>query len=103
MLIVLKGVIIHMTKRRGRLRFVVRALVDFVGILAPMPKYDVDVPKSGKRILVFNWRDHKHTYAGGAEVYIEELSKRWVKEGNHVTLFCGSDGRGAPRHQAAEP
>ncbi len=99
MLIVLKGVIIHMTKRRGRLRFVVRALVDFVGIMAPMPKYDVDIPKSGKRILVFNWRDHKHTYAGGAEVYIEELSKRWVKEGNHVTLFCGSDGRGAPRHE----
>ncbi len=42
------------------------------------------------RILIFNWRDTKHKWAGGAEVYIHELSKRWVKDGNSVTIFCGN-------------
>ncbi len=45
------------------------------------------------RILAFNWRDTKHTYAGGAEVYIHELAKRWVQNGNSVTLFCGNDNQ----------
>lgn len=45
------------------------------------------------RILIFNWRDTKHIYAGGAEVYIHELAKRWVKNGNKVTLFCGNDNK----------
>lgn len=40
-----------------------------------------------------NWRDTKHSYSGGAEVYIHELAKRWVKAGHKVTLFCGNDGR----------
>lgn len=43
------------------------------------------------RILIFNWRDIKHNYAGGAEVYVHELAKRWVRQGNKVTLFCGND------------
>lgn len=43
------------------------------------------------KILIFNWRDTKHTYAGGAEVYVQELAQRWVKDGNKVTLFCGND------------
>jgi cellulose synthase/poly-beta-1,6-N-acetylglucosamine synthase-like glycosyltransferase/glycosyltransferase involved in cell wall biosynthesis len=42
-------------------------------------------------ILIFNWRDTKHKQAGGAEVYVQELGKRWAQEGNHVTLFCGND------------
>lgn len=42
-------------------------------------------------ILIFNWRDTKHVYAGGAEVYVHELAKRWVKNGHNVTLFCGND------------
>ncbi|MBP7859419.1 glycosyltransferase [Patescibacteria group bacterium] len=45
------------------------------------------------KILIFNWRDTKHVWGGGAESYIHELAKRWVKEGNGVTLFCGNDGR----------
>jgi glycosyltransferase involved in cell wall biosynthesis/O-antigen/teichoic acid export membrane protein len=48
---------------------------------------------SGLRILIFNWRDTKHVWAGGAEVYIHELSKRWVKMGHKVTIFCGNDGK----------
>ncbi len=48
---------------------------------------------NGMKILIFNWRDTKHIYAGGAEVYINELAKRWVKNGNKVTLFSGNDNR----------
>ncbi len=44
-------------------------------------------------ILIFNWRDTKHVWAGGAEVYIQEISKRWVSEGHNVTIFCGHDGK----------
>jgi len=42
-------------------------------------------------ILIFNWRDTKHVWGGGAEVYVNEIAKRWVKEGHTVTLFCGND------------
>lgn len=42
-------------------------------------------------ILILNWRDTKHSWAGGSEIYIHELAKRWVKSGNDVTLFCGQD------------
>jgi glycosyltransferase involved in cell wall biosynthesis len=44
-----------------------------------------------KRILVFNWRDTKHIWWGGAEIYVHELAKRWVRDGHEVTLFCGND------------
>lgn len=43
------------------------------------------------RILIFNWRDTKHQWAGGAEMYIQQLAKSWVRDGNIVTVFCGSD------------
>lgn len=42
-------------------------------------------------ILILNWRDIKHSWAGGSELYIHELAKRWVEKGNNVTLFCGQD------------
>ncbi len=41
------------------------------------------------RILALNWRDLAHPWAGGAEVYIHELAKRWVAWGHEVTLLCG--------------
>jgi glycosyltransferase involved in cell wall biosynthesis len=72
-------------------RFLIRAFVDLKDIFTTEP-VEKGVP-SGKRILIFNWRDTKHAFAGGAEVYIHELAKRWVQAGDSVTLFCGSDGR----------
>lgn len=49
---------------------------------------------SGKlNILIYNWRDTKHVWGGGAECYVHEIAKRWVKEGHAVTLFCGNDGK----------
>ena len=50
------------------------------------------LPSDKLRILVFNWRDTKHVWAGGAEVYLHEMAKRWVMAGHTVTLFCGNDG-----------
>ncbi len=50
-------------------------------------------PEPGRmRILVFNWRDTKSVFAGGAETYVQSLSSRWVKEGHSVTLFTSNDG-----------
>lgn len=43
------------------------------------------------RILIYNWRDIKHIWAGGGEIYIFEQAKRWVTMGHEVTLFCGED------------
>ena len=43
------------------------------------------------RILIYNWRDIKHSWAGGGEIYIFEQAKRWVKMGHEVVLFCGED------------
>lgn len=45
------------------------------------------------RILIFNWRDTKHTWAGGGELYIFEQASRWAKHGHHVSLFCSQDIR----------
>lgn len=45
------------------------------------------------KILILNWRDIKNEWAGGGEVYVFELAKRWVKIGHEVSLFCGQDIR----------
>jgi glycosyltransferase involved in cell wall biosynthesis/O-antigen/teichoic acid export membrane protein len=58
-------------------------------------------PERKLRILIFNWRDMRHRWAGGAEVYIQEIAKRWVKDGNSVTIFCGNDGH-SPRYQVID-
>lgn len=54
--------------------------------------------KKKLKILVLNWRDTKHVWAGGAEVYIHQIAKRWANEGHTVTLFCGNDGK-SPRNE----
>lgn len=51
-----------------------------------------------KRILILNWRDTRHMYAGGAEKYIQDIAEEWVKQGDSVTLFCGNDGK-SPRFE----
>lgn len=84
------------------LRFVRRGLRDLVGVFYNgLPKDIPDVLPGKKKILIFNWRDTKHVFAGGAEVYVHEIAKGWVKEGNHVTLFCGNDGH-EKRHETLD-
>jgi glycosyltransferase involved in cell wall biosynthesis len=70
------------------------AVVDFVGLFKRIPP---SAPLGGGklRILIFNWRDLRHKWAGGAEVYLHELSKRWVAAGHRVTIFSGNDGHSA--------
>lgn len=40
------------------------------------------------RILVCNWKDRAHPAAGGAEVYVDAISRCWARWGNDVTLIC---------------
>lgn len=71
---------------------VYRNIVDFFGLFRSLPVPST-LEKGKHRILIFNWRDVRHLWSGGAEVYIHELAKRWVADGNQVTLFCGNDGK----------
>jgi glycosyltransferase XagB len=58
------------------------------------PSHQFSTRNSDKlNILVLNWRDTRHKYSGGAEVYVHELAKRWISEGHRVTQFCGNDGK----------
>lgn len=81
-------------------RFIYRNIIDLFEAMIPHTS-DVQSKHVGKRILIFNWRDSKHAFAGGAEVYIHELAKRWVKKGYGVTLFCGNDGND-PRYEVID-
>jgi len=80
---------LHVLQRHGK--FVLRNFIDFLDVFYPLPK--MTTAQGGKKILIFNWRDIKHDFAGGAEVYIHELAKRWVEDGNHVTVFAGNDSK----------
>jgi glycosyltransferase involved in cell wall biosynthesis len=72
----------------------IRNFYDFMDILGEIPS--LKKSKRGKlRILIFNWRDKKHVWAGGAEVYVQEIGKQWAKDGHSVTIFCGWDGNGS--------
>ena len=83
----------------GYVRIIQNNIADFFGLFGGISK---PIPIEGKlRILIFNWRDTKHKWAGGAEVYIQELSKRWVKDGNTVTIFCGNDSL-SPRNEVID-
>ncbi|MCK5061410.1 glycosyltransferase, partial [Candidatus Parcubacteria bacterium] len=71
----------------------------FPRIIAPPHSWQDHAANSDlKKILIFNWRDTRHAYAGGAELYIQEMAKRWVKQGTKVTIFCGNDGL-SPRQE----
>lgn len=54
-----------------------------------VPKWEAN--PASLRILIFNWRDTKHVWSGGAESYVHEVAKRWVNMGHKVTVFCGND------------
>ena len=66
-------------------------LRDFAGLFTPIKGLNTKAKEGKLRILILNWRDTKHKWAGGAEVYIEEIAERLVKDGHEVTIFCGHD------------
>jgi glycosyltransferase involved in cell wall biosynthesis len=39
------------------------------------------------KIAILNWRDLKHPEAGGAEVFVHEVGRRWAEQGHDVTLY----------------
>ncbi len=68
-----------------------RNVIDILRVVERLP--DARKADFGKmNILVFNWRDTKSAYAGGAETYVQSLASRWVKDGHAVTLFTSNDG-----------
>jgi glycosyltransferase involved in cell wall biosynthesis len=85
--------VLYMNARENALKSI-RNNIQAVAGLFWNPIYASEAWKKHKlRILIFNWRDTRHIYTGGAEVYVQQLGKRWVKDGNTVTLFCGNDHR----------
>ncbi len=66
-----------------------RNITDFFDIFSD--KIRLDPNNKNLKILIFNWRDTKHVWAGGAEVYIHEIAKRLVVQGHQVTVICGND------------
>lgn len=52
---------------------------------------------AGRRILVLNWRDVRHSQAGGAEAYAHEISRRWAAAGAEVTWLTARDAGQAAR------
>ncbi len=67
-------------------------ITDFLSLFTG-PKMAVPYAEKGLNVLMLNWRDTKHSWAGGAEMYVHELAKRFVDTGNHVTVFCGNDAQ----------
>lgn len=43
---------------------------------------------SGRRVLLFNWRDIQNPQAGGAEVHVWEVFRRLVSSGWEVEVLC---------------
>lgn len=71
--------------------YIRRYLLEIIDIFMPLPQ--LSNSQDGLNILLFNWRDVRHEWAGGAERYIQEISKNWVREGHSVTLFASWDGK----------
>lgn len=75
-----------------QLKILLNNIFDFLLLFVHL-KFPKKIDSNKISILIFNWRDTKHVWAGGAEVYVHELAKRWVIMGHQVTLFCGNDGK----------
>lgn len=81
----------------NKLFVIIPNLKDLFGVF--ISDYKVLIPAHGqKRILIFNWRDTRHKWGGGAEVYLHEIAKRWASDGNRVVWFCGNDHKN-PREE----
>jgi glycosyltransferase involved in cell wall biosynthesis/O-antigen/teichoic acid export membrane protein len=57
--------------------------------------------RKGQRILIYTWRDFSHSKAGGAEVYLENVAREWVRSGREVTVFC-SKVKGKPQREECD-
>lgn len=69
-----------------------RNVIDLLTLFSPVERQTGPKKQKALRILIFNWRDTRHVWAGGAEVYLHQVAKRLVARGHYVTLYCGNDG-----------
>ncbi len=81
------------------LRYVVSNISDFLGLFKKIPNIEKQTTKT--RVLILNWYDIRHTWAGGAEFYLHNLAKTLVRKGHKVTIFCGNDGN-SPRNEVID-
>ena len=44
--------------------------------------------RQAQRILICNWRDVTHPWAGGAELYMHQIARRWARAGCEVGWLC---------------
>jgi glycosyltransferase involved in cell wall biosynthesis len=77
----------------GTVVVIEKNVTDFLDLFVLKLNGKKKLSKGKLRILIFNWRDIRHMWAGGAEVYVHELAKRWVSRGHKVTVFSGNDGK----------
>ncbi len=84
----------------GKIKIFENNIADLLGLFA-RTKSIIPIENGKLRILILNWRDNRHKWAGGAESYVHELAKRWVKEGNFVSVFCGNDSH-SPRNEVID-
>ena len=47
------------------------------------------------KILILSWRDTKHPWRGGAEVYLHEIAKKLAASGHKITYFTSSHPGGS--------
>lgn len=53
------------------------------------------------RIVLCNWKDLAHPAAGGAEVYVHQVARRWAAQGHRVTLIAAGV-RGRPAREQVD-
>jgi glycosyltransferase involved in cell wall biosynthesis len=73
----------------GHIKSLENNVIDFLGLFGKKEVSESHQPS----ILIFNWRDIYHKWAGGAEVYIHELAKQWAKQSINVTIFSAHEGK----------
>ncbi len=91
--------ILHLFEKKLRVLF--SNIKDLIGLIEKVPNLNNTDQGERLKILIFNWRDTKHKWSGGAEVYVHEIAKRWVNKGHLVTVFCGNDGKN-PRNEVVD-
>ncbi len=50
-----------------------------------------------RRVTVLAWRDIGHPDSGGSEIYVDRVTREWVRGGLHVTLLTGRAVTQEPR------
>ena len=90
------GVVLTLVVLQPQFKFARRAWIDFKNAFTKSGS-EVKPLAHKQKILILNWRDTKHAFAGGAEIYVDSIAKEWIKEGHSVTIFCGNDGKNSER------